>query len=441
MPRATWRCDGLDHARVAVAEQQRAGAEHVVDVLAAVDVPHARARAACEHAPLAAGERELRDGAAGDGGVGAGQEVVRARRHRHAETVAPAGTCATLAAMLALRVHEFGGPEVLRVEEIPDPEPGPAEVVLRVHAAALNHLDVDMRRGVSRFPVPVPHTPGFEVVGRVQSIGEGVTNWAPGDRALCFFASTCRRCRFCRTGREALCADLRFVSVAIPGGMSELFRCPADQLLRVPDELDDASAAAVMAAFGTSYHMLFTRAGLRAGERVLISSVGSGIGSAAVQLAKWAGAEVIGTASSAGKLERARALGLDHGIDYTSTDVVAEVLRLTDGEGVELAYEHVGGERFGEALGAIGKDGRVVTCGAHAGEVVDFDIIPFFRGQKTVIGSFCYTREEVATCLELAARGVVEPQVFATFALADARAAYELMEERRHFGKIVVTPG
>ena len=165
-------------------------------------------------------------------------------------------------------------------------------------------------------------------------------------------------------GREPLCNDLRFVSVAIPGGMSELFRCPADQLLALPEALDDVHAAAVMAAFGTSYHMLFTRAGLRAGERVLITSVGAGIASAAVQLARWAGATVIGTSSSPEKLEQARALGLDHGIDYTTTDVVEEVLRLTDGEGVELAYEHVGGARFAEALGSIGKDGRVVTCGA-----------------------------------------------------------------------------
>jgi len=342
--------------------------------------------------------------------------------------------------MLALRFHEFGGPDVLRLEEVPDPEPGPGEVVLRVSAAALNHLDVDIRYGTSRFGVPLPHTPGFEVVGRVEAVGDGVADWAPGDRALCFFAGSCGRCRFCRTAREALCPDLRFVSVAIPGGIAERFRCPADQLLPLPDDLDDVRAAAVMAAFGTSYHMLFTRARLRAGERVLITSVGSGIGSAAVQLAAWAGAEVFGTASSPDKLERAKALGLHHGIDYTTTDVVEEVLRLTAGEGVELAYEHVGGARFAEALGSIGKDGRVVTCGAHAGEVVDFDIVPFFRGQKTVIGSFCYSREEVVACLELAARGVVEPQVFATFGLAQAREAYELMEERRHFGKIVVTP-
>jgi NADPH:quinone reductase-like Zn-dependent oxidoreductase len=186
--------------------------------------------------------------------------------------------------------------------------------------------------------------------------------------------------------------------------------------------------------------MLFTRAGLRAGERVLITSVGAGIASAAVQLAKWAGATVIGTSSSAEKLDRARAIGLDHGIDYTRQDVVEEVMRLTDGEGVELAYEHVGGERFAEALGSVGKDGRVVTCGAHAGEVVDLDIIPLFRGQKTVIGSFCYSREEVAACLELAARGVVQPLVHATFPLDEGRSAYELMESRAHFGKIVVTP-
>jgi NADPH:quinone reductase-like Zn-dependent oxidoreductase len=195
-----------------------------------------------------------------------------------------------------------------------------------------------------------------------------------------------------------------------------------------------------MAGFGTSYHMLFTRAGLRAGERVLITAVSAGIASAAVQLASWAGATVIGTSSSLQKLEQARALGLDHGIDYTTTDVAEEVLRLTDGEGVELAYEHVGGARFAAALGSIGKDGRVVTCGAHAGEVVDFDIVPFFRGQKTVIGSFCYTREEVAACLELAAQGKVRPLVHATFGLEGARAAYELMEARAHVGKIVVTP-
>jgi NADPH:quinone reductase-like Zn-dependent oxidoreductase len=345
-----------------------------------------------------------------------------------------------LAAMRALRIHEFGGPEVLRVEDVPDPAPGPGEVVLRVTASALNHLDVDIRHGVSRFPVPFPHTPGFEVVGRVHAVGEGVTGWAEGDRALCFFAGFCGRCRFCRTGREPLCNDLQFVSVAIPGGMSELFRCPADQLLPLPDALDDAHAAAVMAAFGTSYHMLFTRACLRAGERVLITSVSAGIASAAVQLARWAGATVIGTSSSPEKLEQARALGLDHGIDYTAADVVEEVLRLTDGEGVDLAYEHVGGARFAEALGSIGKDGRVVTCGAHAGEVVDFDIVPFFRGQKTVIGSFCYTREEVAACLELAAQGKVRPLVHSTFGLEDARAAYELMEARAHVGKIVVTP-
>jgi NADPH:quinone reductase-like Zn-dependent oxidoreductase len=342
--------------------------------------------------------------------------------------------------MRALRFHEFGGPDVLSVEEVADPMPGPGEVVLQVAASALNHLDVDIRSGLSRFPVPLPHTPGFEVVGRVAAVGEGVSEWAPGDRALCFFAGFCGRCRFCRTGRQALCGELRFVSVAIPGGMSDLFRCPADQLLPLPEALDDVQAAAVMAAFGTSYHMLFTRAGLRPGERVLITSVGSGIASAAVQLAKWAGAEVIGTSSSAEKLERAAALGLDHGIDYTTTDVVEEVMRLTDGEGVDLAYEHVGGQRFEEALGSIGKDGRVVTCGAHGGEVVPLDIIPLFRAQKTVIGSFCYTRDEVATCLDLAARGIVEPQVHATFELADGRAAYELMEARAHFGKIVVTP-
>jgi len=233
---------------------------------------------------------------------------------------------------------------------------------------------------------------------------------------------------------------MRFLGVDTPGAFAERVRCSAAQLIRVPDALSFCQAAAVEAAFGTSWHMLFTRGNLRAGETVLVSSVGSGIGSAAVQLAKMAGATVIGTASNDDKLERARELGLDAGINYRTSDIPETVLELTDGRGVDLAYEHAGGPLFQAALDSLTPDGRLVTCGGHGGEVVPFDIIPFFRQEKTLIGSFCYTMEEVERCLGLAAAGRVRPVVHAAFALEETQAAMEMMEARTHFGKLVVEP-
>jgi len=193
-------------------------------------------------------------------------------------------------------------------------------------------------------------------------------------------------------------------------------------------------------AFGTAWHMLFTRGRLKIGETVLVNSVGSGIGSAAVQLARLTGATVIGNASSDEKLARASELGMDHGINHATQDVVAEVMRLTDDRGVDLVFEHVGGELFQKGLDSLGKDGRLVICGGHSGEVVPFDIIPFFRMQRQVIGSFTYHRDEVQSCLELAREGKITPLVHHTFALDDAREAMAMMERREHFGKILLKP-
>jgi NADPH:quinone reductase-like Zn-dependent oxidoreductase len=186
--------------------------------------------------------------------------------------------------------------------------------------------------------------------------------------------------------------------------------------------------------------MLFDRAGLRAGQSVMINSVGSGIGSAAVQLARQAGAFVIGNASTQEKLDRARELGMDVGINHRTENVVERVMEVTGGKGVDVVYEHVGGELFQHGLDSLTKDGRLVICGGHAGEVVPFDIIPFFRTQRSVIGSFVYTKTEVDTCFELAAHGKVKPLVHKTFPLEQAREAMETMERREHFGKILLTP-
>jgi NADPH:quinone reductase-like Zn-dependent oxidoreductase len=327
---------------------------------------------------------------------------------------------------------------VLRLEDLPTPSPGAGEVLIDVSACALNHLDVDVREGVSRFPVELPFVLGLEIVGRIAQLGEGVEGWQVGDRVMPSLMNTCGGCRFCRSGRESLCTSAGFISFASSGGYAEQLVCSARQLIPVPEELSDEAAAAVQIAFGTAWHMLFARGRLQPAETVLINSVGSGIGSAAVQLAHLAGATVIGNASSDEKLARAAELGMDHGINHTTQDVVGEVMRLTEDRGVDLVYEHVGGTLFQQGLDSLGKDGRLVICGGHSGEVVPFDIIPFFRAQKSVIGSFVYERSEVETCLELARRGRILPLVHAVFPLSEAREAMALMERREQFGKIVL---
>ncbi|WP_259313146.1 quinone oxidoreductase family protein [Capillimicrobium parvum] len=325
--------------------------------------------------------------------------------------------------MKAVRMHEFGGPDVLRIEEVDDPRPGPGHVRIRVDTCALNHVDVDVREGVSRFDIALPHIPGLEVVGRVDQVGEGVTEFAEGDRVMPYL----------------LGGDV-FIGVAGPGGFADYVLAPTKQLLSVPESISDDDAAALQIAFGTSWHMLFTRGGLRIGETVLVNSVSSGIGSAAIQLAKLAGAYVIGTSSSKEKLARAAELGMDVGIDYTKEDVPARVMEITGGRGADLAYEHVGGELFQKALESLGPEGRLVTCGGHAGEVVPFDIIPFFRAQHTIIGSFVYTRDELEKVLDFAGRGLLRPLVAESYPLEEAQAAFEKMESRDFFGKILLRP-
>jgi NADPH:quinone reductase-like Zn-dependent oxidoreductase len=342
----------------------------------------------------------------------------------------------------AVVFHEFGTTDVLRLEELPAPTAGPGEVVVDVTASALNHLDVDVREGVSRFPVSFPHVLGVEPVGRIASLGDGVEGWQVGDRVAVYLIAVCGACTYCRSGRESLCtAPAWFVSMGSGGAYAEQVLCKETQLIRIPEDVSDVDAAAGLIAFGTAWHMLVTRARLRPGETVLVNSVGSGIGSAAVQVAKLSGAFVIGNSSRDDKLAKAKELGMDVGVNYTTQNVSEVVMEATGGDGVDVVYEHVGGELFQAGLDSLAKDGRLVICGGHSGEVVPFDVIPFFRRQLSVIGSFVFDRREATACFQLIARGDLVPQVAATFPLEQAKEAMELMESRDFFGKIVLTPG
>ena len=342
--------------------------------------------------------------------------------------------------MKAVVFHEFGGLDVLRVEDVPDPEPAPGEVVIDITASALNHLDVDIREGISRFPVEPPFILGVEPAGRIAEVGDGVEGWQAGDRVLPYLMDTCGGCRYCKTGRESLCFSPGFISFSTGGAYAEKLACSARHLIRIPEGLSDEQAAATQIAFATSWHMLFARGRLQPGEIVMINSVGSGIGSAAVQLAKMSGAFVIGNASSQEKLDHAASLGMDVGIDYTKQDVVEEVMRVTDGMGVDLVYEHVGGRASSSGSTRCPRTAASSSAAATRARSCPSTSSPSSaaRSRSSAPSSSRVRRSSRRSTWQ--PRGKITPLVHATFPLDQARDAMEMMERREHFGKIVLTP-
>lgn len=342
--------------------------------------------------------------------------------------------------MKAVRLHQFGGPEVLRLEDVPDPAPMTGDVLLRVRACGLNHLDVDCRAGVSRLPLVLPHTLGREIAGEVVALGPGVDSVRVGDRVLAHIAPACGRCGACLAGRDNLCQTPNLPGIHRPGGYAELAVVSAWGIEAIPPQLSFQEAAAVPIAFGTAWHMLITRGRLRAGETVLIQAAGSTIGSAAIQVARLAGARVLTTAGSDAKLSKAKALGAHEAINYREEDLVAAVRKHTDGRGVDLVFEHIGGEVFTKSLACLVPGGRMAVCGAHAGEVVPLDIIEFFRREIDLLGSFRATSTELRQVFSLVVEGRLRPVIHAAFPLAEAAEAHRVMERREHFGKLLLVP-
>jgi NADPH:quinone reductase-like Zn-dependent oxidoreductase len=281
--------------------------------------------------------------------------------------------------------HKFGGPDVLVHEEAPKPTPKPGEALVRVRAVGINHVDLDHRAGTSRIPVTFPHILGREFAGEVAG---NAGDFKEGDRVWVTCRIPCRKCELCLAGRDNLCMKEGYFGLDIPGGYAEYVAVPIANLNALPAHVRFEDAAAAQIAFGTAWHVLITRGGLQAGQTVLIQAAGSGIGSAAVQVAKLAGAAmIIATASSEKKLEQAKALGATHLINYSREKFADKVMALTGGRGVDVVMEHIGGEVFTESLKCLARGAIIVTVGAHAGEVVQFDIIPFFRKELRLAGS------------------------------------------------------
>ena len=337
--------------------------------------------------------------------------------------------------------HKFGGPEVLVHEEAAKPAPKPGEALIRVRAVGINHVDLDHRAGTSRIPLTFPHILGREFAGEIAALNGTAEGFKEGDRAWITCRLPCRRCELCLGGRDNLCIQEGYFGLDIPGGYAEYVAVPIANLNALPKQVSYEDAAAAQIAFGTAWHVLINRGFLQAGQTVLIQAAGSGIGSAAVQVAKLAGAaSIIATASSQKKLDAAQALGATHLINYSKDDFAPKVMEITGGRGVDVIMEHIGGEVFTKSLTCLARGGICVTVGAHAGEVVPFDIIPFFRRELRLSGSKNASVLELRKVMGLVADGKLKPVVHKAFPLAQAAEAHGVVDSRDFFGKVVLLP-
>jgi NADPH:quinone reductase-like Zn-dependent oxidoreductase len=338
--------------------------------------------------------------------------------------------------MKAVRIHAFGGSEVLQYEDISDPKPRKDQVLVRIRACALNHLDLWIRKGIGK--VPLPHILGSDIAGEVVETGEYVTTFHSGQRVLLAPMHFCNRCLYCTSGRQNQCIEFTVLGNRVDGGNCELIAVPAVNVIPIPDSLDFDQAASVPLVFTTAWHMLVGRASIRQGQTVLVLGAGSGVGIAAIQVAKLFHARIIATAGNANKLEKAKQLGADHLIDHYKQKISDEVRKITNKEGVDIVVEHVGVATWNESVKSLKPCGTLVTCGATTGYDAALDLRFLFSRQLSILGSFMGTMGELHEVLGNIFAGRLKPVTDRTFPLHDIRAAHEYMEASQMFGKIVL---
>ncbi|MBF6600495.1 MAG: zinc-binding dehydrogenase [Dehalococcoidia bacterium] len=342
--------------------------------------------------------------------------------------------------MKAVRIHQPGSVDNYVYEDAPEPVAGPGEVRLRVRAVALNHLEAWAAKAPPSVRYERPRILGADVAGTVESVGAGVTSVQPGTDVILHPGVSCGVCEACLGGDDNLCPQYRLLGQGRDGGMAELVVVPAANVFPKPANLSFEEAASIPLVFTTALHMILTRAHLRYGESVLVNAAGSGVGVAAIQVAKLHGARVIASAGSDGKLEKAAALGADEHINYTTSDLAEEARRLTDGRGVDMVVENVGAAIMEKSIQALARNGRVVTCGATAGNDATFNVTRFFLAQQTLYGSFMGTKAEMLRYAPCFADGRLRPVVDTVFPLAGAREAVARLLHREQFGKVVLVP-
>lgn len=342
--------------------------------------------------------------------------------------------------MHAVRFHEYGGREVLHLDQVPIPQPGPGEVLLRVRACGVNRADLLSRIGQIKGRSGLPHISGTEVAGEIVDVGSEATERRVGDRVVVHPTWYCGECEACRSGEDNLCTNGQIFGFDTEGGYAEYATVPARYLVDLPASLAFIDSAALAATASTSWHMLSRRAEVKAGETVLIVAAGSGIGVYAVQIARHLGARVIATAGNPEKREKAAALGAEIVIDHSLPGWSKKVRSATGGRGADVVFEHVGHATWDESLRSVARMGRLVTCGAFTGSRVGLDLWPMFAKQLKLIGSFSFSYRDLEHTLHLAGEGIIRPVMHACLPLSQAGEAHRMLEDREAFGTLVLTP-
>jgi NADPH:quinone reductase-like Zn-dependent oxidoreductase len=340
--------------------------------------------------------------------------------------------------MRAVALREHGDREQLQLEQLPEPVVGPGEVRVRVRACALNHLDIFVRRGLPNLRLTYPHILGADVAGEVESVGPGVRGVEPGQKTILAPVVSCGTCRECLAGRDNFCRRYVILGEGRDGGYAELVVVPAANVLPYPHALEHTEAAAIPLVFQTAWQMVVDKARVRPGETVLVLAAGSGVGSAALQIAKLHGARVIATASTREKLDQATALGADEVINYTAENLFKRVRELTGKRGADVIIEHVGAATWETSIKACARGGRIVTCGATSGWKANTDLRHVFFRQLSIIGSTMGSKAVLYDVIEHVNAGRLRPIVGQVLPLADAPEAHRILEEREQFGKVVL---
>lgn len=340
--------------------------------------------------------------------------------------------------MRAIRIHQHGGPEVLQLDEIEPLPPRAGEVTVEVKACALNHLDLWVRKGLPNLTIEMPRILGSDVSGVIVETGEAATDVSVGEEVVVQPGLSCGRCVRCLEGRDNECRQYKLFGSQVDGGYTERLNVPVENLLPKPKHLSFEEAASVPLVFLTAWHMLVARARLRPGEDVLVLAAGSGVGIAAIQIAKLYRARVIATASTDDKLAKARELGADDIINYREQDFAKEVRRLTNKKGVDIVIDHVGKDTFGKSIASLARGGRLVTCGATSGPDVDIDLRYVFARHLSLLGSHMGGKHELAELLPFFDTGALKPVVDRVLPLEEAADAHRRLENREQFGKIVL---
>ncbi len=342
--------------------------------------------------------------------------------------------------MKAFQLIANGTPGRFELRNLPEPQPGPDEVVVQVQSCGLNHLDLWLEEGGLPMQVPLPRTPGGEIAGRICCTGSAVKDWRLGENVAVQSNLFCGECEFCKRGDESICIRGELLGVQRDGGFAEKVVVPSRSLVRIPPGVGFPTSAALTLAGSTAMHMLTNRAQVHAGDWVLVMGGASGVGSAAIQIAKQLGAHVISTGSSETKRSLANHLGAEFVLDSNDANWPAEVRKVTKRRGVDLVIEHVGGGVLLKCFECLARGGTIVTCGATTGREVQFNLWPFFVKQHRLIGSYGRNRADIQATLEWAAAGKLKPVIDSVLPLAQVPTAFAKLRSRLVLGKVLIEP-